>query len=49
MEMDKFTDGKSKPADLVTGPAVAELNAKIDALMESLNADLKTKAKNKCR
>ncbi len=35
-ELDKFTDGKSKPADLVTGSAVAELNARIKTLLETL-------------
>jgi hypothetical protein len=36
MEIDKLTDGKSRPADLVTGSAVAELNARIKTLLETL-------------
>jgi hypothetical protein len=35
-ELDKFTDGKSRPSDWITGPAVAELNARIDTLLAAL-------------
>ena len=35
-ELDKFTDGQSRPGDLVTGPAVPELNARIEKLLETL-------------
>jgi hypothetical protein len=38
-ELDKFTDGQSRPADLVTGPAVAELNARIEKLLETLKTN----------
>jgi hypothetical protein len=48
-ELDKFTDGKSKPSDLITGSAVAELNTRIDTLLQSLNTEVKVKPKHKCR
>jgi hypothetical protein len=48
-KLDKFTDGQSRPKDLITGSAVAELNTQIETLLESLNTDLKTKPKHKCR
>ncbi|MBM4103341.1 MAG: choice-of-anchor D domain-containing protein [Planctomycetes bacterium] len=36
MEIDKFTDGDPKQKDFITGPAVAELNAKINTLITTL-------------
>lgn len=35
-EIAKFTDGEPRPKDMITGPAVAELNAKINTLITTL-------------
>ncbi len=35
-ELDKFTDGEPRPGDIITGPAVAELNTKINTLITTL-------------
>jgi protein involved in polysaccharide export with SLBB domain len=35
-ELDKFTDGQSRPTDIIKGSAVPELNARIETLLETL-------------
>jgi hypothetical protein len=38
-ELDKFTDGQSRPDDLITGAAVPELNARIEKLLQTLKTN----------